>query len=341
LFSYGESVDAALAQKYSLCKTVGQHQKALNSVQSALGLHVAVSVRELAIQHGCVQAAELARRVLQTFKEHMSSDNRAAAAAAAAAAASAAGSVSVSGGSVAVPVPAASIPTALLSTRSVYPCVAFYLSCKLLKLSGVDKRRLLADAQCTEREFAAVADAFKQLMPELEPAPAAAASPSKKRKKPPTADDTTAAAGDADAGATDDGIEDGDDLDAQAQAETATLLGRAPPSPAAMQAKPASQQQKANGGPAVAASLAAAAGSPQKDSPAEISPAKKRRGGGTGRANPAPAAAFCLPLPPATLNFSPQKPPQSAAGAADPAERTDEAAAAAAAPSRSTRSARK
>ncbi len=179
--SHQQAVDSALTLKYSLCKTAGAYTKALTSVQSALGLHTQVGIRELSIQHGCPQAVDLARKVLQTFKEQMSSDT------AAAAVAAVPGAI----------VTAATIPATLLATRSIYPCVAFYLSCRALKLSGVDKKRLLASAQTTEREFSAVSEAFRQVMPELRPPEPSSSTPVRKRKKPAT----DAADGDLDAAA--------------------------------------------------------------------------------------------------------------------------------------------
>lgn len=158
-----------MALKYSLCKTPAAYSKAITSIQHTLGLNSLISTKELCVQFGCLQANELAKRVLQTYRDTMSGAAAAVTSAAEAAA-----------GSGAVVVTTGTIPLALLNSRSVYPCAAFYLSCRLLKLAGVDRKRLLVSAQATEKEFANVIESFKQVMPELrpkEPVPAA-----KKRK---------------------------------------------------------------------------------------------------------------------------------------------------------------
>ena len=205
--SHQQPIDSVLALKYSLCKTPAAYAKVLSSLQHALGLHALITTKELALQHGCIQANELAKRVLQTYKEAMSGGG-----------AGAASSEGTAAGATAVATP--SIPAALLSTRSIYPCVAFYLSCRLLKLGGVDKKRLLQTAQCSDREFTAVIESFRSVMPELRPkevvpdsAAAAAAGAGKKRKKKSASSSDEVGAVDADA-----------DADADALAESSPDL---------------------------------------------------------------------------------------------------------------------
>ena len=197
VLSYDASFDPALCLKYSLCKTPAAYAKVRASLQHELGLHNVVSTKELCLQHGCPQANDMAKRVLHTYKEAMSAGSTANAAAAAAAASSFAASAAAAASPAPAPVAVAlpSIPAALLSTRSVYPCVAFYLSCKLLRIASVDKKRLLQTAQCTEKEFMNVVESFRSVMPELKPKePASAGSgPDKRKRKKKTADDDSAA----------------------------------------------------------------------------------------------------------------------------------------------------
>lgn len=159
-------IDESLCLKYSLCKSAAAYTKLVASLQQTLGIQCVLGTKELAIQYGCIQANDLAKRVLQSYKEKIR----------------------------------ASIPNAtssnaastVLDTRSVYPCVAFYLSCRHMKIVGVDRKRLVSSAAVSEREFLQVVDSFYTHIPELKPPErkaAAAGTNGKGRKRKQKADE--------------------------------------------------------------------------------------------------------------------------------------------------------
>ena len=136
-------VDSALSLKYSLCKTSAAYSKMIGNLQQMLGLQSIIGTKELAIQFGCIQANDLARKVLQSYKEKVRA--------------------SIPG------VASSDSASSILDSRNSYPAVAFYLSCRHLKITGVDRKRLLSSTGVTEKEFLAVADSFYQHIPELKP----------------------------------------------------------------------------------------------------------------------------------------------------------------------------
>lgn len=182
-------VDPALALKYSLCKTPAAYAKLVGHLQQMLGLQSIIGTKELAIQFGCIQAHDLARKVLQSYKEKVRG--------------------SLPG------VASSDSASTILDSRNSYPAVAFYLSCRHLKITGVDRKRLMAATGVTEKEFLAVADSFYQHVPELKPPERKARAPKKagvKRKNGEQAgEEGAAAAAAAGEQREDDDDDDGDD----------------------------------------------------------------------------------------------------------------------------------
>ena len=140
-------------------------------MQQTLGLTSIVTTKELAIQNGCIQANDLARKVLQTYKEKVNAIQPADPVTATA-------SSSSSSSSSMVP----SSATSIIDSRAVYPVVAFYLSCRHLKIVGQDRKRLMAQHNIKEKEFLQTIESFYKMIPELRPPEKKPSTKGRKRK---------------------------------------------------------------------------------------------------------------------------------------------------------------
>lgn len=168
-------IDLPIFIKSSGCKTPNAYAKIVGNISQLLGVGTILTTKELSIQYGCIQVNDLAKKVLQVYKDCMMASKPP-------------GAFATS----------ASDPAGrtIFETRNVYPVVAFYLSCRHLKIIGTDRRRLLKQANLTEREFQATIESFQQHIPELRPPEKKTTTKKTKGKRKKNKDDTNNGDGD-------------------------------------------------------------------------------------------------------------------------------------------------